>query len=92
MDDTTETIFIECIWQILDIKVTDELFELPISIYIRHPLRFAIARRQHGTQLRSAWTNPHPESIEDRDSFRDNMSVEACIVNFAKSNYPKWLR
>ena len=63
-------------------------FELPISIYKRHPLRFAVVHRQHGKQLRSAWTNPHPASIQDRDLSKDNVSIEACIVNYAKSDYP----
>ena len=88
VDDTTETIFIECIWQILDINMTDKLFDLPISLYIRHPLRFAVAHRQHGIQLRSAWTKLQPEAIEDRDPSRCNMSIEASIVNYAKSNFP----
>lgn len=81
-----ETIFIECIWQILDITISDGLFDLLFSIHMKHPLRFAVAHRQHGTQLRSGWTSPHPESIDDRDPTKDNMSIEACIVNFAKSN------
>lgn len=67
MVDTTETIFIECIWQILDITISDGLFDLLFSIYMKHPLRFAVAHRQHGTQLRFGWTRAHPESINDWD-------------------------
>ena len=49
VEDSIETVFVECIWQILDVKLTDGIFNLPISIYMRHPLRFAIAHRKHGT-------------------------------------------
>ena len=89
VEDTIETIFLDCIWQILDVKLTDRLVDLPISIYIRHPLRFAVAHRRHGAQLRSAWTNLHPSSIEERDSCKDNMSIEASVVNvnYCKSNF-----
>ena len=89
MIDTTETIVLECIWQILDVTITDELFELPISLYQKHPLRFAVAHRERGRQLRSGWTTPHPEFVGDHDASVNNMSFEACIVNYAKSNYPK---
>lgn len=91
VEDNIETIFLECIWQFLDVKLTDGIFDLPISIYIRHPLRFTVAHRHHGSQLRSAWTTAHPSSIEERDSSKDNMSIEACIVNWAKSDFPEEL-
>ena len=87
MEDNIETIVIECIWQILDVKLSDGLFDLPISIYIRHPLRFTVAHRHHGMQLRSAWANPHPTSIEEHDPTKDNMSIEASVVNYCKSNF-----
>ena len=89
MEDNIETVFIEYVWQILDAKLTDRLFGLPISIYIRHPLRFTVAHRKHGMQLRSAWTNLHPSSIEERDSSKDRMSIEASVVNYCKSNFPE---
>ena len=89
MEDDIETVFIECGWQILDVKLSDGLFDLPISIYIRHPLRFTVARRQHGMQLRSAWANPHPTTIEERDPAKDNKSIEACIVNWTKADFDK---
>lgn len=87
-DDSTETLALECVWQHLDPKITDDLFELPISLNFRHPLRFAVAHRLHGRQLRSPWTLLKPESIKDRDPSVGNMSFEACIVYFAKSNFP----
>ena len=82
VEDSIETIFLECIWQIPGVKLTNGLFDPPISIYTRHPLRFAVAHRRHGMQLQSAWTNLHPSSVEERDSSKDNVSIEASVVNY----------
>ena len=75
VENNIETVFIKRVWQSLDVKLTDGLFDLPLSIYKRHPLRFTVAHRQHDMQLRSAWTSAHPTSIEERDSSKDNMSI-----------------
>ena len=39
--------------------------------------------------MRFGWTTPHPDSVEDHDASVNNVSFEACIVDYAKSNYPK---
>ncbi len=60
-------------------------------VYWRHPLRFAVAKRRHGFQLRSRWISPHPASINDRDDSLCNMSIETCFTNWAKNQTPEEL-
>lgn len=87
--DVVETIYLECLWQMADPVYKDKsLFGFPLTVWIRHPLRFVVGHVQHGQQLRSAWTTRTPESIKDRDENLGNMSIESAIENYAKSNLP----
>lgn len=85
--DTIETIFLECIWQVLD-PTCGDLFGIPITIWVRHPLRFAVDHLVHGKQMRTRWTTESPQSIEDRDDSLNNILIESAFTNRAKSNIP----
>lgn len=83
--DTVVTIYLECVWQNLERDFKDP-FGLPMVVYVRHPLRFAIAHEVHGQQMRTGWTHGLPSSIDDRDDALSNISIETCLVNYAKGN------
>lgn len=85
--DSVETIFLECIWQVLD-PVFQDLFGLPITAWVRHPLRFGLYHLVHGRQMRTRWTNRAPTSINDRDDSLNNIIIESAFTNYAKSNVP----
>ena len=85
--DTIETIFLECIWLILCDEFGD-LFGLPSTIWIRHPLRFALATILHDKQMRTGWKVPKPSSIKDHDDTLNNIIIESAFTNYAKSNIP----
>ncbi|KAK5956633.1 hypothetical protein OHC33_002119 [Knufia fluminis] len=62
-------------------------FNLPLCAWKKHPLRFAVAQKQHDEQLRIGWTNKEPTSLSEWDESKDNMSIEACVVNYVRSNF-----
>jgi hypothetical protein len=80
------TIFLECIFQVC-CPIYKEFLGLPLSIYIRHPLRFAVAHKKHGQQLRSGWTTPNPTSLQDREEELNNMLFETATSNWVKSDF-----
>lgn len=45
--DCTETIFLECVWQFLDPEFLPLRYGLPLTIFIRHPLRFVVGHLKH---------------------------------------------
>lgn len=51
--DTTETLFLECIWQYLDSSCR-QLSKLPLLIRERHPLNVSFGDAIHGKQMRTA--------------------------------------
>ena len=85
--DCEETLYLECVWQYLDPSYED-LFNLPMVTYVRHPLRFAVAKVIHGKQMRTRWLNHHPVSVDERDDELNNISIETCLTNWAKFRAP----
>lgn len=90
----TETIFLEAIIQCVlgddndnDNKSRPRLY-LPMSVYTRRPLRFAVAHHHHGEQLRSGWVKAEPTSFPaDYDATLNNMLFESSIENYVKSEF-----
>lgn len=60
---------------------------LPICLRIRHGLRFAIAHRHHGQQMRTGWQVDEPSDKSQRDDSQSNILVEACTTNWMKWDY-----
>lgn len=84
--DSIETLYLECIWQRADPECK-EFLDLPLTVYARHPLRFTVAHRVHGQQMRTRWTSPEPQSINDRDDDLCNIDIESTTSNCARHNY-----
>lgn len=59
-----------------------------MTIWMRHPLRFAIAHLFHGKQMQTGWLVEEPSYITDHDATVNNISIETCFTNYAKSNIP----
>ena len=84
--DTPETLWLECLYQMAD-PDRKTLFNLPLTVYVRHPLRFVIAHLHHGKQLRSGWSKTQPTDISDRQEDLCNMSIESHLENVFKQDY-----
>lgn len=84
--DTVETLFLEFVWQICD-PAYEEFLGLPLVATQLHPLRFAVAKKVHGRQMRTGWQSVAPSSIAERDDSLNNILFEACISNFLKGNF-----
>ena len=65
----------------------------PMTIFKSHPLKFSVAHRHHGRQMRSGWALK-PKSPNDRLDNLNNMVIETWSVNSMKhaldeSYYPQ---
>ncbi|KAK3060923.1 hypothetical protein LTS18_007417 [Coniosporium uncinatum] len=84
--DNIQTLFLECLWQHL--QGLRSMFNLPVVLWIRHPLRFVIGHAVHGSGMRTAWTTTDPTSVADRDQSLLNVRVETAFENYAAWNFP----
>lgn len=87
--DGIVTVFLECIWAYFTQENADSL-DLPAIMTIqdaRHPLRFAFGKIHHNDGMRTRFTKPLPENINDRDDERVNFSIEAEIANRFKHDF-----
>jgi hypothetical protein len=53
-----------------------ELQRLPLTIYMRHPLKFSLGHRHHGFQMRTGWLLDL-KSLSDREEALNNILVES---------------
>jgi hypothetical protein len=58
-------------------------YELPLTVYMRHPLKFALGHRHHGFQMRTGWPLD-PKSLSDREEALNNVLVESWSTNSMK--------
>ncbi|KAJ9303515.1 hypothetical protein DTO217A2_7005 [Paecilomyces variotii] len=84
--DVCETLYLEAILQAAEPDYS-EFLKLPLSVYIRHPLRFVVAHKSHGQQLRTGWTTITPSSIADWVFSLNNVVFETHLSNMAKQNF-----
>jgi hypothetical protein len=88
MVDNEQTIYLECLWQrACGGKKYRQFFGLPLTVYIRHPLRFSVGHRVHNKQMTTGWTSLHPKSLADRDDSKNNILIESAGANYAKHNF-----
>ncbi|KAF2224471.1 hypothetical protein BDZ85DRAFT_261022 [Elsinoe ampelina] len=59
--------------------------DFPLGLYTFHPLRFSLAHKHHGFQMRSGWLRD-PDSFEDREDHLNDMLIEPWAVNGMKYN------
>jgi hypothetical protein len=60
-----------------------KLLGLPLTIYMRHPLKFSLGHRHHGFQMRTGWPLD-PKSLSDREEALNNVLVESWSTNSIK--------
>jgi hypothetical protein len=60
-----------------------ELQGLPLTIDMRHPLKFSLGHRHHGFQMRTGWPLD-PKSLSDREEALNNVPVESWSTNSMK--------
>ncbi|KAL2035654.1 hypothetical protein VTO58DRAFT_101572 [Aureobasidium pullulans] len=60
---------------------------LPVCLRIRHGLRFAVAHRHHGKQMRTGWQVEEPSDMSQRNAAENNILIEACTTNWMKWDY-----
>jgi hypothetical protein len=60
-----------------------DLMGFPVTIFKSHPLKFSVAHRHHGRQMRSGWML-EPKSLNDRHDNLNNMLIETWSVNAMK--------
>ena len=83
--ESSDTILLECVRQFLERSGKDGFLGLPMTIFERHPLCFAIAHLVHGKKMRTGFTTPEPKDFyEDYDESLSNISFETQISNYAK--------
>jgi hypothetical protein len=59
------------------------LQKLPLTTYMRHPLKFSLGRRHHGFHMRTGWPLD-PKSLSDREEALNNVLVESWSTNSMK--------
>ncbi|KAI8156745.1 hypothetical protein K4K49_007611 [Colletotrichum sp. SAR 10_70] len=64
------------------------ILELPLTVAYHDALRFAVAKKVHGKQMRSGWPT-NATSLDQRleGNALNNISIEPCTENYAKSNF-----
>lgn len=63
-----------------------EFLGLPVTVAWFDPLRFTVAHRIHGAQMRSGWPL-QPARLADRKDENNNMLIETCSSNYLKMDY-----
>lgn len=64
----------------------EELLGLPLVAGMNNGLRFSVAHRVHSMQMLTGWKR-EPTSLDDRNDARNNILIESCISNYAKSHF-----
>jgi hypothetical protein len=60
-----------------------EFFDLPLSIYLRHPLCLSVAHKIHGKSMATGWTRK-PRHLSDRNNDLNNILIETWTSNASK--------
>lgn len=84
--ENEKTIFCEISYQrVVTESHYKDLMGFPVAIFKSHPLKFSVAHRHHGRQMRRGWALK-PKSLNDRDRHDDpnNMIIETWSVNSMK--------
>ena len=84
--DNEETLLLQCIIQRLDPE-HKEFLGLPLVPFIRHPLKFSVAHKHHGRQMRTGFKTIHPLSLDDYDSVLSNILFETWLSNAMKLDF-----
>lgn len=101
-EDTTITIFLECIFQVcvgtMVVKAEDsdvkhkmrakyaEFLGLPLGIEPKNPLRFTVTHRVHGRQIHTGWP-PLPTRLMDCIDKKNSILIETQSSNYFKYNF-----
>ena len=64
---------------------SEEFLSLPMCCAVRSPLRFSVAHKNHGQQMRTGWPS-HPTSLADRKEEDNNLLVETWFSNALKND------
>jgi len=87
--DTPKSIFCEILFQRHCGKSEyQDLFGLPITLFVRHPLCLSVGHRHHGSQMRTGWP-ADPKNLSDRVDEDNNILIESVTVNRAKWDMPE---
>ena len=87
--DTSEGLFAELIWQICcGEEEYREFFDLPLTMWIRHPLCISVAHKVHGKSMATGWPR-HPSDISEREGSKNNILFETWTSNSAKQDMEK---
>jgi hypothetical protein len=62
-----------------------EFFDLPLSIYLRHPLCLSIGHKKHGQSMFTGWPR-EPRHLSQRVNEDNNILFETWTSNVAKQN------
>lgn len=82
--DSSQGLFAECIYQMCtDEEEYREFFDLPLSIYLRHPLCLSVAHKIHGKSMATGWPL-EPRRLSDRKPDLNNLLFETWTSNTAK--------
>jgi len=87
--DTSQGLFAELIYQLCtDEDEYREFFDLPLTMWILHPLCISVAHKVHGQSMATGWPR-HPSDISERDGSKNNILFETWTSNTAKMEMDK---
>lgn len=88
LEESSDTLILECIRQFLECDGKDVFLGLPMTIFANHPLCFAVAHKVHGLKMRTGWKTPEPKDLHsDYDQSLSTILFEPQVANFAKHNF-----
>ena len=87
--DTSEGLFAEFIYQVCtDEEEYREFLDLPLNMWLRHPLCVSVAHKVHGKSMATGWPR-HPADLSERDGAKNNILFETWTSNAAKMDMEK---
>ncbi|THW11998.1 hypothetical protein D6D24_06861 [Aureobasidium pullulans] len=87
--DSDEGLLAEFIYQLCtDDDTYNEFLDLPMTIWIRHPLRFSVAHKHHDKSMATGWPTK-PAKLSDRVEANNNLLFETWTSNVAKFDMTK---
>jgi hypothetical protein len=88
LEESSETLLLEYIHQYLAYSGKDRFFGLPMTLWLNHPLCFAVAHLVHGRKMRTGWKTAEPTDFyTNYDEALSNISFETQVSNYAESNF-----
>ena len=87
--NSDEELLAEFIYQLCtDDDTYNEFLDLPMTIWIRHPLRFSVAHKHHDKSMANGWPTK-PAKLSDRVEANNNLLFETWTSNVAKFDMTK---